>query len=324
MGCHPREGDHDITESDWKLHLDFAAKRLAVFASPDYALAYERRLALAGQAAGEYGELLARHELAASAVRSLDDRLSRSANTRLGWRDLGEAALLEGQEAAAAFAAADYGPVATFYRGRALEGVVKRLVGPRVLVLITHGDFLQNELEAAPGVGGGRPLLEAVADRGGAGLARSGLQAVEDPFLRSYLVLAGANRIDEQIPAKVEVENGWLTAWEMAQLDLRGTDLVVLSACSTNRGEANNRQAVMGMRLALLFAGAPTVVGSLFEVPNAEPRRLLKPFYGGVAAGQGKLAALNAAKLRFIRERRNAVGAAHPFYWSSFVLVGEP
>jgi CHAT domain-containing protein len=50
----------------------------------------------------------------------------------------------------------------------------------------------------------------------------------------------------------------------------------------------------------------------------------MKPFYEGVAAGRGKLASLNAAKLRLLEERRRTTGAAHPFYWASFVLVGEP
>ena len=99
---------------------------------------------------------------------------------------------------------------------------------------------------------------------------------------------------------------------------------MVLSACNTSRGKADNGQAVTGMRSAFLFAGARTIVGSLYEVPNAETRELLRPFYAGVAVGKGKLASLNAAKLEFIRHRREKIDAAHPFYWASFVLVGEP
>jgi CHAT domain-containing protein len=299
---------------------------VAVFACPDYSSTYRQRLALANQLTAEASTLLAQFEPDASAaatVSALDAPPSRAA-TRLGWRDLGEAALAEGREAAAALDGAGFGPVATFSRGSALEDLVKRLVSPRVLVLITHGDFLTNEPAAATETSSGRSFSLTTDDRGGAGQARAGLRAVADPFLRSYLVLAGANAIDERVPANVCVENGWLTAREIARLDLRGTDLVVLSACSTNRGDANNGQAVMGMRSAFLFAGARTVVGSLFEVPNAQTRQLLKPFYEGVAAGQGKLTALNAAKLQFLRERRDNEGASHPFYWASFILVGEP
>lgn len=113
-------------------------------------------------------------------------------------------------------------------------------------------------------------------------------------------------------------------AVQIAELDLRGTDLVVLSACSTSCGDANNGQGVMGMRSAFLFAGARTIVGSLFEAPNAETRQLMKPFYESVAASEGKLAALNAAKLALIKDRRETEGAAHPFSWASFILVGEP
>ena len=47
-------------------------------------------------------------------------------------------------------------------------------------------------------------------------------------------------------------------------------------------------------------------------------------FYGALKAGQGKLEALHGAQLELLRQRRAAGGAAHPFFWASFVLVGDP
>ena len=47
-------------------------------------------------------------------------------------------------------------------------------------------------------------------------------------------------------------------------------------------------------------------------------------FYAGLCAGRGKLESLNAAQRAMIARRRAAHGAAHPFFWASFVLVGEP
>ena len=68
----------------------------------------------------------------------------------------------------------------------------------------------------------------------------------------------------------------------------------------------------------------PTSIEPAAWLGYAETRELLKPFYQGVAAGKEKLASLNAAKRAFIERRRAQTGVAHPFYWVSFVLVGEP
>ena len=79
-----------------------------------------------------------------------------------------------------------------------------------------------------------------------------------------------------------------------------------------------------GLRRAFLYAGARTLVTSLFEVPDTETRQLMQRFYTGINAGQGKLHALHPAQLGMIAERRQAQTAAHPFFWASFVLVGSP
>src|SRR5213079_959723 len=111
---------------------------------------------------------------------------------------------------------------------------------------------------------------------------------------------------------------------EISLLNLHGTDLVVLSACQTGLGDLKTGEGVYGLRRAFLYAGARTLVTSLFEVPDAETRELMLRFYRGLKAGETKLASLNAAQRDLIRERRQTHGAAHPFFWVSFVLVGDP
>jgi tetratricopeptide (TPR) repeat protein/CHAT domain-containing protein len=299
-----------------------------VFAGPNYDLGAEGRFAALQRDSPRDAATLASDATEPQLLASASPIL-RSTDTRLGWRRL-PGADLEGEDAAAAFSTGSWGEVRTFTGDDALEDLVKQVDKPRVLVFVTHGDFLEDQPDVAASPDGARSFGELDMDRGfaelrgGAGLARAGLRSTEDPLLRSYLLLAGANKIDEPLPAGSRLDNGWLTAQEIAELDLRGTDLVVLSACNTSRGQADNGQAVTGMRSAFLFAGARTIVGSLYEVPNAETRQLMKPFYEGVAAGKGKLASLSAAKLDFIKRRRQESGAAHPFYWASFVLVGEP
>ena len=106
--------------------------------------------------------------------------------------------------------------------------------------------------------------------------------------------------------------------------DLHGTELVVLSACQTGLGDIKTGEGVYGLRRAFLHAGARTLVTSLFEVPDTETRQLMQRFYAGIAAGRGKLVALHAAQVGLMEERRKSHAAAHPFFWASFVLVGNP
>ena len=145
---------------------------------------------------------------------------------------------------------------------------------------------------------------------------------MENPLLRSGIVLAGANTIGDK-DGPVKVEDGWVTAEEIALLNLHGTELVVLSACQTGLGDIKTGEGVYGLRRAFLHAGARTLVTSLFEVPDTETRELMQRFYTGVSAGQGKLRALHGAQLGMIEARRKERGAAHPFFWASFVLVGN-
>jgi CHAT domain-containing protein len=81
---------------------------------------------------------------------------------------------------------------------------------------------------------------------------------------------------------------------------------------------------VSGLRRAFLQAGARALLTSLFEVPDAETRRLMGRFYAGLRDGRGKLAAWHAAQREVIDQRRREGGAAHPFFWAGFVLVGDP
>lgn len=72
------------------------------------------------------------------------------------------------------------------------------------------------------------------------------------------------------------------------------------------------------------FVLTNTVLMSLWKVPDEETRQLMVDFYQKVKAGEGKAKSLQEAELSLMRERRDKYGAAHPFFWGSFVCVGEP
>jgi CHAT domain-containing protein len=123
---------------------------------------------------------------------------------------------------------------------------------------------------------------------------------------------------------EMNVDNGVLTALEAGNLDLTGTELVVLSACNTGQGEVKNGEGVFGLRRALEEAGAQSVMMSLWSVPDKETLELMKLFYAKWLSGMDKHEALKQAQL----EMRQRVRSEHdgrdlPCYWAAVVLVGR-
>jgi CHAT domain-containing protein len=225
-----------------------------------------------------------------------------------GWEPL-EASLDEARDIQEALRGTPWEPAAPFTGPAALEERLKGLRSPRLLHVATHGFYFERSARGGPeGTG-----------------VEGRIVGSDNPLLRSGLVLAGADRWREQLPEGVRLEDDWLTAEEVASLDLQGTELVVLSACESGLGDVKAGEGVYGLRRAFLYAGAHTLVTSLFRVPDRQTRPLMRDFYRNLAAGKGKLDALTAAQRAFLEDRRKTNdGTAHPFYWASFILVGDP
>lgn len=152
---------------------------------------------------------------------------------------------------------------------------------PHVLHLATHGYFLRRK--AAPAL-------------------------AAQPLLRSGLALAGANLRNSAV--------GLLTAEEVLSLDLRFTELLVLSACETALGEPEEGEALAGLARCFEAAGAKSVVVGLWRVPDAPTQELMVSFYKRLSAGEGRAEALRNAKLA-LRKTRPATRD-----WAGFVLRG--
>ncbi|KFE63471.1 CHAT domain-containing tetratricopeptide repeat protein [Hyalangium minutum] len=178
---------------------------------------------------------------------------------------------------------------------------------PGILHVATHGFFLEDSTPSGS--------TRAVGYFGAAGDAGP-QQPLADPLLRSGLVLAGT-RAPPGPPRALAREDSLVTALELAGLDLWGTQLVVLSACDTGRGEVRLGQGVYGLRRALMVAGAESLVTSLWKVDDTVTHQLMALYYQHLLAGEGRSAALHQA-MRTLRQTQ-----PHPHFWAPFILAGQ-
>jgi len=205
---------------------------------------------------------------------------------------------------------ADHEPRALLLQGsRATESAFKDAAsGHSIVHLATHGFFLGGDCVRTLG---GRTDVSEIGDQQ---ILR------ENPLLLSGLALAGANLRAEEHD---HLDDGILTAEEIAAIDLRGVDWAVLSACETGAGTILSGEGVLGLRRAFALAGAKSVVMSLWSVEDEATREWMGALYRYRFGGASTADAVREASLAVLRNRRERGESDHPFYWASFVATGS-
>lgn len=175
--------------------------------------------------------------------------------------------------------------VDTFTQCFAVEKTLKKIQSPNVLHIATHGNFDPKQTEV---------------------------------LQKPQLLLAGAcyGMTSENQPTQ-SGENGVLTAFEAMNLNLDKTELVVLSACETGKGEITSGEGVYGLQRSFQVAGAKAIVMSLWKVNDEVTQKLMVAFYTRYLIHHNKRLALREAELMVRKEH------PEPYFWGAFVMVGE-
>jgi CHAT domain-containing protein len=147
------------------------------------------------------------------------------------------------------------------------------------------------------------------------------------------LHLAGHGLINERFPLDSALaltiplqpqegrDNGLLQAWEIFESVRLDADLVTLSACDTALGKEMGGEGLVGLVRAFQFAGARSVLASLWSVSDRPTAMLMKRFYTHLRQGKTKDEALRAAQLDLIGTKK--AGLSHPYHWAAFSLYGD-
>lgn len=126
------------------------------------------------------------------------------------------------------------------------------------------------------------------------------------------------------IDQKGQQIDGYLLTSDILNLNLKGTQLVVLSACQTSLGKKVRGEGMIGLTRAFMYAGSPRIIAALWSVSDTSTAELMKRFYQHLLSKAKPLTpaqALRAAQLEMMTGKVSKW--RDPFYWAAFQLQGE-
>lgn len=139
----------------------------------------------------------------------------------------------------------------------------------------------------------------------------------DNPLDRSGLLAKNGGEVLLKASSNYNIEDGVLTAHEAMNLNFENTELIVLSACETGRGEIQQGEGVFGLQRSFLVAGADAIIMSLFQVSDEVTQKLMVEFYNNWVSGQDKRTAFNNAQKTIKKTYRD------PIYWGAFTMIAK-
>jgi CHAT domain-containing protein len=140
-----------------------------------------------------------------------------------------------------------------------------------------------------------------------------------------HIAAHGLFRLDAPNFSYIKLADRQLSAIEVFNLDLSSCSLVTLSACETGRAVIGGVDEVIGLGRGFFYAGAASLLPTLWKVDDASSAELMETFYQNLLSKQTKAAALAKAQQAFIAHARTSPQSyrVHPYFWAAFHLIGD-
>jgi CHAT domain-containing protein/tetratricopeptide (TPR) repeat protein len=190
-------------------------------------------------------------------------------------------------------------------------------------------------------------LVMGLSDNGRLAFARQEAEAVakllgapcalNEAATKSLLVEVGAHspivhiaahgmfRLDAPNFSHIQLADNKLDAIDVFNLDLSSCSLLTLSACETGRAIVKGVDEVIGLGRGFLYAGAASLLPTLWKVDDASSAELMEMFYQALLSDLPKAAALGGAQRAFLARSRTSIRPyrVHPYFWAGFQLIGD-
>lgn len=236
-----------------------------------------------------------------------DDIVANVDNRGSGWKFL-KGTVAESEKISALLMKNNY-EVSIYSGGEGNEEAFRSLSGsnsPAIIHLATHGFFFPNPKS---------PLQEGKVVND-VNISRSLFKNDINPMFRSGIVLAGANNIWKSGNKIEGVEDGILTAYEVSDMNLLNTDLMILSACESGLGDIRGDEGVFGLQRSFKIAGVKNIIVSLWKVPDKETSELMELFYTNWIDKKMQLEEAFSEAQKSMRSKYS-----DPYYWAAFILM---
>lgn len=185
-----------------------------------------------------------------------------------------------------------------YMQNAATKSNVTQINNPEILHIATHGFFLPD-----------------LSEEKGMVMGVQVSKAQNNPLLRSGLLFTGAADIYSKELSLNSEDNGILNAYEVMNMDLNQTELVIMSACETGTGEIINGEGVYGLSRSFQVAGSNKIIMSLWKVNDEATKELMTSFYSyWMSLGDSQVAFRKAQQK--VKEE-----FADPYFWGAFIMM---